>query len=206
MRTRIVERRFLITTGGFIGFLFVMLCFLFGSRSYSVSAAGQGESDNAESVRSFAAMGSVLTSPRCVNCHISGESPLQGDESVQHNMNVKRGLDGRGTPAMRCANCHQSENSSTPHAPPGAPDWRLPLPSMRMAWQGLSFGDLCRILKDPTQNGGRSLPQLLDHFESEQLVLWAWNPGLGRIPPPLSHDEFVAKVKQWIETGAACAQ
>jgi hypothetical protein len=77
---------------------------------------------------------------------------------------------------------------------------------MRMAWQGLSFGDLCRTLKDPAKNGGRSLPQLLDHFESERLVLWAWNPGLGRIPPPLSHDEFVAKVKQWIETGAACAQ
>jgi hypothetical protein len=74
-----------------------------------------------------------------------------------------------------------------------------------MAWQGLSTGELCRALKDPARNGGRSLPQLIDHFETERLVLWAWNPGPGRTLPPLSHDRFVETVKQWIATGAACA-
>jgi hypothetical protein len=75
-----------------------------------------------------------------------------------------------------------------------------------MAWQGLGIGDLCRTLKDPAKNGGRALPQLVEHFETEQLVLWAWNPGPGRVPPPISHDQFVAKVKEWIETGAVCAE
>jgi hypothetical protein len=200
-----IDLRFLIGTGGLLA-LFLPFSFHPASPSSGVSAARELDAKNSESIRAFAVVASVLTSPRCANCHIPGDSPLQGDRSAPHNMNVKRGPDGRGTPAMRCANCHQNENSSTAHAPPGAPNWRLPPPSTPMAWQGLSAGELCRALKDPARNGGRSLPQVIDHFETEQLVLWAWNPGPGRMLPPLSHDQFVATVKQWIETGAACAE
>jgi hypothetical protein len=206
MRRKIPIHGFLINTGGTIAFFLLPFSFHSASPPYPVSAAQEPESKNSESVRAFAAMASVLTSPRCANCHIPGDSPLQGDESTPHNMNVKRGPDGRGTPAMRCANCHQNENSRTAHAPPGAPNWRLPTPSTPMAWQGLSTGELCRALRDPARNGGRSLPQLVDHFATERLVLWAWNPGPGRTLPPLSHDQFVERVKQWIATGAACAE
>jgi hypothetical protein len=205
MRRRIIDRRFLISTGRMIAFLLLPFSFHSAS-SYPVSAAQGPESKNSESIRAFAAVASVLTSPRCGNCHTPGDSPLQGDESAPHNMNVKRGPDGRGTPAMRCANCHQIENSLTAHAPPGAPDWRLPPPSGPMAWQGLSTGELCRTLKNPARNGGRNLPQLIDHLETERLVRWAWNPGPGRTLPPLSHNQFVASVRQWIESGAACAE
>jgi hypothetical protein len=201
----VLRQRYWISTGGIIGFLLLMFSFHFASESYSASAADDPDR-NAESIRAFATVASVLTSPRCVNCHILGDSPLQGDDGTPHNMNVRRGPDGRGTPAMRCANCHQSEHSLTPHAPPSARDWRLPPASTPMAWQGLSTGDLCRTLKDPARNGGRTLQQLVEHFETERLVLWAWNPGPGRMPPPISHDEFVARVKEWIGTGGVCAQ
>ena len=34
--------------------------------------------------------------PRCMNCHPSGDVPLQGDDSHLHVQNVKRGDDGQG--------------------------------------------------------------------------------------------------------------
>ncbi|MBV9182808.1 MAG: hypothetical protein JO356_15970 [Acidobacteria bacterium] len=165
---------------------------------------GASSFDQLESLRAFSRIASVLTSPRCLNCHVPGDSPLQGDAGTPHGMNVKRGPDGRGTPAMRCSNCHQDTNSSQLHAPPGCPDWRLPPPSMRMAWQGLSVGELCRTLKDPAANGNRSLEQLLEHFRNDRIVNWGWAPGPGRTIPPLSHDDFVAEVTRWVKMGSAC--
>jgi hypothetical protein len=38
----------------------------------------------------------------------------------------------------------------------------------------------------------------------DKLVLWAWNPGEGRSPVPMPHEEFAAKVKQWQAAGAPC--
>jgi hypothetical protein len=162
------------------------------------------QSDQTRSLRAFAVVASVLTSPRCLNCHIPGDSPLQGDSETPHNMNVKRGPDGRGTTAMRCMNCHQEENSTELHAPPGRPDWRLPRPSMRMAWQGLTLSDMCRALKDPAKNGGKSPAQLIEHVRDDGIVNWGWNPGPGRSTPPVSHEEFVAQLTRWVQTGAAC--
>ena len=164
------------------------------------------ESDEVQSLRAFSVVASVLTSPRCLNCHVSGDSPLQGDSGTPHNMNVKRGADGRGTPAMRCTNCHQDQNSTTLHAPPGRPDWRLPPPDMRMAWQGLSLGEICQALKNPATNGGKSPQQLIEHVRDVHIVNWGWDPGPGRSIPPVSHDEFVAQVTAWVQTGAACPQ
>ena len=164
------------------------------------------ESDEVQSLRAFSVVASDLTSPRCLNCHVSGDSPLQGDSGTPHNMNVKRGADGRGTPAMRCTNCHQDQNSATLHAPPGRPDWRLPPPDMRMAWQGLSLGEICQALKNPATNGGKSQQQLIEHVRDDRIVNWGWDPGPGRSIPPVSHDEFVAQVTAWVQTGAACPQ
>ena len=44
----------------------------------------------------------VFVSPRCQNCHPSGDAPLQGDDSHVHAQNVKRGTDGHGVYGMRC--------------------------------------------------------------------------------------------------------
>lgn len=160
---------------------------------------------DAQSLQAFRAVASVLTSPRCLNCHTSTDGPLQGDDNHPHAMNVKRGLDGKGSAALRCRACHQTENAKFLHGPPGAADWQLPPPNTPMAWKGLTTGEICRAVKDPAKNGNRSLPDLIPHMETS-LVRWAWNPGPGRTVPPLSHEEFVSRLKEWIETGAACPE
>ena|SRR5215469_2742560 len=173
------------------------------------SSATRGSSpagNDAASLRAFSVVTSVLTSPRCLNCHVAGDSPLQGDAGTIHNMNVKRGPDGRGTPAMHCTNCHQDENSIQVHAPPGRPDWRMPPASMRMGWQGLSVGEICRSLKDPAKNGGRTTAQLIEHVRDDRIVNWGWDPGPGRSLPPVSHEEFVGQVTEWVQTGAVCPE
>jgi len=160
----------------------------------------------ADGWKAFEEVAAVLTGPRCISCHVPDDSPLQGDSGRPHNMNVKRGADGRGTPALRCTTCHQTENSELAHAPPGVPDWRLPPPKMRMAWLGLASDALCRTLKDPARNGGRSLAALEEHVRTDALVNWAWSPGPGRQPPPISHDAFVARFVEWEQAGAPCGR
>src|SRR5688572_7707842 len=52
--------------------------------------------DSIESVKAFMDVYKVLMSPRCMNCHPSGNIPLQGDDSHLHTMLPKRGKDGKG--------------------------------------------------------------------------------------------------------------
>lgn len=162
--------------------------------------------DAALSRDAFLQVYKVLTSPRCQNCHPSGDSPLQDDDSHIHMQIVKRGKDGHGVYAMRCDTCHQSTNLPGDHMPPGNPKWSLPSPEHKMVFVGRTPAELCRQLKDPKQTGGRDLQKILDHISKDDLVAWAWNPGDGRVPPPLSHDETVAQLKIWIDGDAACPQ
>jgi hypothetical protein len=166
-------------------------------------ASGQTASES-EGVRAFRDVASVLTNPRCMNCHVPGDSPMQGDDSHPHTMRVARGVDGRGTPALRCGTCHQATNAVVPHGPPGVEGWRLPPPDVRMAWHGLALPALCQTVRDPKTNGGRSPAQLLDHVSHDHLVQWAWNAGPSRAAPPLAYDQFVARFRLWVDQGAPC--
>jgi hypothetical protein len=148
----------------------------------------------------------VLTSPRCQNCHPAGDAPLQGDDSHTHLQNVVRGKTGQGVHGMRCDTCHQATNLPGAHLPPGNPKWSLPSPDHKMVFAGRSPAELCNQIKDPAQNGGRSLAQLLDHVANDDLVGWGWNPGGNRSLPPLSRPDAVAQMKIWIDGGAACPE
>lgn len=161
---------------------------------------------NADSARAFIAVASVLASPRCANCHITGDAPLQGEDGRIHSMNVRRGTDGRGAVGMRCTNCHQETSSTTPHAPPGGPDWRLPPAATPMAWRGLTPGDQCRMLLDRSKNGNHGLAELLEHVKHDRLVMASWTPGPGRPLPPISHDAFAQRFQEWVEGGARCPE
>ncbi|RJR44702.1 MAG: hypothetical protein C4567_04160 [Deltaproteobacteria bacterium] len=147
----------------------------------------------------------VFMHPRCLNCHPAGDAPLQGDDSLPHAQNVQRGPEGRGRYALKCANCHQAANLPGENLPPGNPKWHMPPPGMRMVFQGKSPGDLCKQLKDPAQNGGMTLEELIDHVSHDKLVLWGWDPGNGRSKPP-SHVEFVDHLRTWVKKGAACPE
>jgi mono/diheme cytochrome c family protein len=159
----------------------------------------------------------VFMHPRCQNCHPAGDTPLQGDDSHVHDLlRLRRGTDGNGVFAMRCSNCHQAANGPGPHTPPGAPRpaaegglpaeprWHLPDPRTPMVFQGRTPGQLCRQLEDPKQNGGLTPERFVHHVSTDPLVLWAWNPGEGRTTPPMTHEEFAAAVKEWVDKGGAC--
>jgi len=168
--------------------------------------AGDAKPDAAASQAAFLQVYKVLISPRCQNCHPSGDAPLQGDDSHVHIQNVKRGADGHGVTAMRCDTCHQDHNLPGAHMPPGNPKWALPPPEHKMVFVGRAPGALCRQLKDPKQNGGRSLEQLFDHVAHDDLVGWGWNPSDGRSLPLLSREETSKAMRTWIDGSAACPE
>lgn len=157
--------------------------------------------DSIASVKAFAKVYSVLMSPRCMNCHPKGDVPLQGEDSHLHQMFPQRGPDGKGLYAMKCANCHQPENTPGLHAPPGNPNWHLPPADMKMVFEGKSAHELAKQLVDPKLNGHKDLKKLIEHAD-DGLVLSGWNPGQGLKKPPLSHKEFKKAWITWLEKGA----
>lgn len=157
--------------------------------------------DSIESVKAFMKVYDVLMSPRCMNCHPAGDVPLQGDDSHLHTMSPKRGKEGKGIYAMKCANCHQPENTAGEHTPPGNPNWHLPPANMKMVFQGKKPNQLAKQLMNLKQNGNKTKAQLIEHAD-DGLVLAAWNPGEGRTLPPMSHAEFKKAWITWITKGA----
>jgi hypothetical protein len=146
----------------------------------------------------------VLQSPRCMNCHPTGDRPLQGDDNHIHAQNISRKTIAAGVP---CTTCHQTHNADAigiEHGPPGAPGWNLPPADMPMVFQGKTATQICEQMKDPKQNNGKNLAQLLEHATSDPIVLWGWSPGKGRTLPPMTHDAFVAAFKAWVDSDAAC--
>jgi mono/diheme cytochrome c family protein len=165
--------------------------------------AQPAEKDDAGARAAFRDVYKVLMHPRCMNCHPAGDSPLQGDDRHQHVQNVKRGADGKGKYALKCANCHQDTNLPGANMPPGNPTWHLPPKGMPLVFQGKAPRELADQLKDPNRNGGKTLEQLVEHVTNDKLVQWGWEPGDGRTKPPLSYEEFVKKFREWVEKGAA---
>jgi hypothetical protein len=160
--------------------------------------------DRTASAAAFASIADVFAHPRCMNCHPAGDSPLVGDDSHPHLMEVTRGDDGRGVLTILCANCHQRQNLVGERLPPGAPDWRLPPASSKMVFQGRTPGELCRQILDPAHNGGHTADEILHHLTDDALVKWGWSPGEGRTPAPRTHAEFAARATEWIRLGGAC--
>jgi hypothetical protein len=160
-------------------------------------------SPNLAALEAFDQVASVLESPRCMNCHPRDNRPRQGDDRHVHLMNVQRGPANKGLPAMACSTCHQAHNSDGAGVP-GAPHWQLAPKSM--GWAGLTRGELCRTLLDRSKNGGRTPTALVKHMTGDALVRWAWIPGAGRTPPPLSMDELKGALEVWVNAGTPCPQ
>jgi len=147
---------------------------------------------------------SVITHQRCMNCHPSDDYPRQGDDSHYHRFGIQRGIDNRGLAALQCGSCHQEANNLSSGVP-GAPHWSLA--PISMGWQGLNKADIARALLDPVKNGGRNLSEIEHHLTEDPLVLWVFDPGVDnegveRQKPPLSKEEWVKAVKEWINQGA----
>ena len=176
---------------------------------HAVPARAQSPSTQSRdaALRAFETVRVVFQHPRCQNCHIPGNAPLQYDEGTPHAQNVVRGPDGHGFVAMECATCHGVENrppSYGERAPPGAPNWHLPPPETKMVFIGLSSRALCETIKNKRETGGKDLTAMLAHVRDDKLVGWGWNPGGIRTIPPVSRQDTVAAFKTWMDAGAPC--
>ena len=186
--------------------LFLLMFLVFGgNKTFAADAK------SADGLAAWDKVYSVLTNPRCINCHTATNYPQQGDDRHRHFANVVRGPDGKGVPGLNCASCHQHANADSTGVP-GGRNWHLAPLSMR--WQDrndrpLSSATVCRSLIDRAKNHGLDGPGLLKHHEEEPLVLWAWKPGRHpdgtmRTLPPLTHAEFVEAPRLWVEAGTPC--
>jgi hypothetical protein len=149
----------------------------------------------------FTRMATVLTSPRCMNCHTVTDFPRQGDDRHRHFLNVRRGGDNHGVAGMRCSTCHASANQTVADVP-GAPRWGLA--PLSMGWEGKSVHQICVALLDRSKNGDRSVAALVRHMSYDPLVGWAWHPGGSRTTPPIDRAAFRHVVAEWAATGAQC--
>jgi hypothetical protein len=167
----------------------------------SVQAFASIADDQQRSLALFEEAGKVITHARCVNCHPAGDRPAQGDDRRPHMPLVVRGIDNFGAVGMRCTTCHGPANFDAAGVP-GNPAWHLA--PIEMAWVGKSLGEICRQIKDPQRNGGKSMEELVHHMAEDSLVGWGWNPGVGREPAPGTQKEFGELIKAWSDTGAVC--
>lgn len=156
----------------------------------------------------FEEAGKVIQHPRCVNCHPATERPLQTMAMHPHQPPVLRGEGGMGMPGMTCNTCHGTANvevvgqAETLKSIPGNAAWHLA--PIEMAWEGKTLGEICRQIKDPERNGGKTLAEITEHMSHDSLVGWGWQPGAGREPVPGSQAVFGELIAAWVESGAAC--
>lgn len=186
---------------------------LAGTPPHNQASTSGGHPSKSEGLAAWRQIYSVLTHPRCINCHTAGDYPRQGEDRHRHLFNVVRGPEGKGVPALQCATCHQEANADSTGVP-GGHGWHLAPLSMR--WQDTHDNILpslavCKAITDRPRNGGRDGAALMKHHEEEPLVMWAWNPGRHtdgspRALPPITHDQFVAATHQWVEAGMPCPQ
>lgn len=179
-------------------------------RSGNVSGAAQRPSRE-QGLAAWTQVYSVLTHPRCINCHTATNYPQQGDDRHRHVANVVRGPEGKGVPGLNCASCHQETNADSTGVP-GGHNWHLA--PLEMRWQDtndqpLSSAAVCSQITDRKRNHNLDGPGLLKHHEEEALVKWVWNPGRrpdgsARTLPPLTHEQFIAATRQWVEAGTPC--
>src|SRR5262245_5354807 len=175
--------------------------YLLGGLACLLPVIALGQANRESSEQMFRRIATVLTHPRCLNCHVNGDHPKQGDDRQEHRFRVQRGLSNDGVEGLRCAACHQAANNEASGVP-GAANWHLP--SRRMGWENRPVGELCRVLKDRSRNGDRSVPALVEHMTRDELVQWAWSPGGSRTRPPIGQQEFLELLRAWASTGAAC--
>ena len=192
--------------GTFLCAIFMSLLFCAGFESFNslTPTIPDLPTETKDTNDAFNTVMQVVLSPRCLNCHPSGDQPTQGDDLHEHYFNVQRGSDDHGAGILKCQTCHQNENNDYTGVP-GAPNWHLAPKSM--GWQGLNKYQVAKAMLDPNKNGGRGLDSLLSHLTEDPLVLWAFEPGINQLGqkrslPPVSKEEYIEAVEIWIGSGA----
>src|SRR6266496_2255560 len=93
------------------GFCWVLLAI--GGCQHSAAQSKVTTARRAEGLAAWGQVYSVLTHPRCINCHTASNFPQQGDDRHRHFANVVRGPEGKGVVALQCVTCHQESNANS---------------------------------------------------------------------------------------------
>jgi hypothetical protein len=142
---------------------------------------------------------SVLTHPRCMNCHTMTGYPTQGDERQPHPVQKLPDADDGQTAAAPCDTCH-------------TPGWQMP--PQTLAWENepgkpAPGAAICATLTRGPDGAEPDYERIIEYAQLASVVLWAWEPGkrpdgADRSLPPISHEDFVDALKRWISAGAPC--
>jgi hypothetical protein len=188
---------------------YIWLCFFLSFSLLTLYSFRQIQSATSEAqsevdFTAFNTMMQVVTHKRCINCHPSGDLPKQGEDSHPHYFGVQRGKGGHGVASLQCGTCHQNENNLESGVP-GAPHWHLA--PRKMSWEGKSKVEIAKSMINQVSNGNRSLAEIEKHMTEDELVLWAFEPGVNnegvpREKPPVSKEDYIKAVKEWIANGA----
>src|SRR5713226_7387739 len=93
--------------------------------AYSRAEQASATTAQTEGLAAWQQVYSVLTHPRCINCHTATNYPQQGDDRHPHLFNVVRGQTGLGVPAFTRATCHQRANAGLTQTPPASRERRV---------------------------------------------------------------------------------
>src|SRR3954469_11768116 len=123
-----------LLAGGICSIVFSAVAGCQHSAAKSTAVATNTNTSRADGLAAWDQVYSVLTHPRCINCHTATNFPQQGDDRHRHFANVIRGPEGKGVPGLNCATCHQAANADSAGIP-GGHNWHLAPLSMK--WQDL---------------------------------------------------------------------
>ena len=167
-----------------------------------------------EGLDNWARFYEVASHPRCSNCHVGADNrpmwsgPTYG-KTRPHGMNINADESRIGAEALACATCHVTlsepdpDANATPHtAPQVAAEWMLA--PVEAEWFGKSSSHICKQLKDPERNGGRTIREVAAHLDHDVILHWAWNPGGNRQPAPHSLQEAMDALMKWAAAGTPC--
>lgn len=188
----------------FVFFTTILLASNFNETSDTNKRIEESSTKQTQNTDNFNTMMEVITHKRCVNCHPSGNTPRQGEDSHLHNFGIVRGETDHGLAGYTCNTCHTEENNDYSGVP-GAPHWAVA--PKQMAWEGKTKIEIANQMMDPKRNGGKSHEDILKHLTEDKLVLWAWDPGVDaegipREKPPVPKEAFITAVSEWIKAGA----
>jgi hypothetical protein len=198
------------------------------------SAAGAEDADLRAAKEALTYLHEVAMHPRCMNCHGRVHNgwlvPLVGDRMEPHPMNITSlhnpGEQPRSV-ALACSSCHGLKNSPQLAGPPGAPKsplglgWQMPTHETMRLWPDRGRGELCNqwqraikeLIEREVEPGKRRKAfdeRVIEHFDGDFLIRWAFDPGPGRTRAPGSHGQLVSMATTWarwlIVDGHSCQQ
>lgn len=174
----------------------------------------EGSISREEGLASWQKFYEVASHPRCSNCHVGADHrPMWSGPSYgktrPHGMNINAGESRIGAEYVVCSTCHTTLSEVDPdannlaHAAPRvAMEWQLA--PVEAEWFGKSSPYICNQLKDPEQNGDRSIREVAAHLDHDLILHWAWNPGGNREPAPHSLQESMDALMKWATAGTPC--